>query len=359
VAAVEPPSTVAPPASEPPAATPAEVLPRANAAPTPEPAPPAPPPTAAPPPETPPAAVLAARQRARQQLAGGAREQALQTAATALRTAPTDRDLAGIVDQILRDARTQAERGRAEAARLNLSPASSSTLRRAGEQEAEARRLERRADGRIAAARAFWAARDLYGQAAAEAARAAAQPPAAVPTPAPRPADTPPVQQAAVNPPAPVEPPRPAPNPAPPAPQPEERRPASPPAAEPDRARPDPERAPAPASIAQDQQAVRMALGRYEAAYESLDIAAVRQVHPSLTAQQSAALARTFSDSRSYQLDIEDAQIDVEGTTATVTCRVRRTFIPKTGRSVSNVVPTVIRLARRGNAWIVTDVTAR
>jgi hypothetical protein len=104
---------------------------------------------------------------------------------------------------------------------------------------------------------------------------------------------------------------------------------------------------------------VRTALSRYEAAYESLDIAAVRQVHPSLTAQQSGALARTFADSRSYQLDIEDAQIDVDGPTATVTCRVRRTFIPKTGRSVSNVVPTVFRLSRRGNAWVVTDVSAR
>ena len=108
--------------------------------------------------------------------------------------------------------------------------------------------------------------------------------------------------------------------------------------------------------LAKEEQGIRQALREYEAAYESLDAAAVLRVQPSFTTKQADQLAKAFSEYRSYNLTIEDVQISLQGQRATVSTRVTRGLTPKVGRAQTVTGATIFLLEKRGTVWQIVGV---
>ena len=105
--------------------------------------------------------------------------------------------------------------------------------------------------------------------------------------------------------------------------------------------------------------AIRELLRHYVEAYRARDISAVAKVMPSLTQQQLRALERDFSNFRSYHVEIADERIAVDGSTATVTCRVVRSFVSRTGTDGGNTVPSLFHLRKGGGAWVIESLQSR
>jgi hypothetical protein len=98
-----------------------------------------------------------------------------------------------------------------------------------------------------------------------------------------------------------------------------------------------------------DEAAIRATLHAYEAAYSTLDADAVVRVYPSVNA---AALRRSFRDLNGQSVQIEPGQIAVNGSTATVSARVRQSFTPKAGSGRSDVVNSTFRLQKVNGGWL-------
>jgi eukaryotic-like serine/threonine-protein kinase len=328
-------------------------------------------PTAAPPPAPAVEADTAAAQQlasrldtiratARQQIAAGQRQAALETLVTGLALAPKDEEIGAIVDELVGGARRAASQARASATRRGGAAGGSREFRDAEAQERDAE-TNLAAGDRGAGIRALWAAASLYNK--VPDVRVSSTPqrpapslpapstvqtePAAPPKSAPQPAVTPPL-------PPPPEPVRPSPTaekPAPPvvsAAPPPVTKPEAPPAKEP---------APDPRVV--DQNAIRETLRRYTAAYESLDSDAVGRMMPWLTSDQLRLLARDFASYRSYSAEIRNERITISGATATVTCDVVRRFETKTGVAGGNTSQTTFHLRRSGSGWTIERLESR
>ena len=294
----------------------------------------------------------AVRVGARQQIAAGQRQPALDTLVRGLALAPKDPELNALVDELTRVARRTATEARAAATLRGSSPRSAVAFRDGQAREREADRLLR-ADERVPAIRAFWAAASLYNKSPDVTAQ--------TPSPAPAPPTRPSVESVApptakptsptvLTPPSPPEAvktvPAPVdtftPTPATPTPEP----PAAP-------------RDPAPDRVDADLSAIRETLRRYTQAYQSLDSQAVGKMMPSLTPDQLRSLARDFANYRSYMVEIRDECIAVDGLTATVTCEVVRSFETRNGVAGSNSVESIFHLRRSGLGWTIMRLQSR
>jgi hypothetical protein len=111
--------------------------------------------------------------------------------------------------------------------------------------------------------------------------------------------------------------------------------------------------------VRDESQAVLEALGRYDAAYESLDVAALLRVFPSLGREQIDQLRRTFAGMTSYEVDTSNVRVDVEDDLAIVLATVARRMAPRVGSPVSTQTETEFRLRRQGADWIIVGVSAR
>ena len=60
-----------------------------------------------------------------------------------------------------------------------------------------------------------------------------------------------------------------------------------------------------------------------------------------------------------YGVEIDNVRISVSGASATVACRVKRTFTPKVGKANEQTVPTVFHLQKVGSSWVITSVDTR
>ena len=301
-------------------------------------------------PERPPAheqQLVTLRATARRQLTAGRPQEALDTISAGLVLDASDPDLRALVDDLARAARRSVNASRAAAANIGVTEASSADLRDARSREREADALER-SGNRAATIRALWMAAALYDR-TVKGASARSVPPE---TPAPAAAATQPgvtgapqperVQSPAVSPLAPGTLP-PAPELPPPTPPPQPAKPA----------------APAVDARGADMAAVRELLRRYVEAYGARDIGAVARVMPSLTEQQLRSLERDFSNFRSYHVEIADERIAIDGATATVTCRVVRSFVSRTGANGGNTVASVFHLRKGGGAWVIESLQSR
>lgn len=111
-----------------------------------------------------------------------------------------------------------------------------------------------------------------------------------------------------------------------------------------------------PAALAQPGAAaadtgVREALQRYASAFESLDVAAVKKVQPSVPAEN---LARAFKDMRELKVTIDEVRVlSSDGTTARVSCKVTQALTPKVGSKQNTAVTRVMRLRRNADAWVI------
>jgi eukaryotic-like serine/threonine-protein kinase len=292
------------------------------------------------------------RRLARQQLAAGARPQALATAMSGLELAPRDKELTRVVNDLSNTARTSAQRSRQLAQAAGPAAVASPQFRDAEARQDLAARLgkDRQVENSL---RAYWEAADLFAAAAAAGkSSAAADPkkgqPTATPPPAPAVASvgatapqTPAVSVSA--------PPASAP---PAATTPAIERPASPttppaPATSPQA--PPPARRPV-APAANEENLIRSTLQTYVQAYSTLDAGMVKRVFPAVDA---TALAQAFAQMRSQHIEIEREQIAVAATTATVTCQVRQHFEPKAGRVNDSVVTATFALQKTGAGWVI------
>jgi ketosteroid isomerase-like protein len=113
------------------------------------------------------------------------------------------------------------------------------------------------------------------------------------------------------------------------------------------------------ANVISDQDAVRDALRRYEAAYRALDVNGILQIYPSLGRDQADQLRRTFATVTQYDLEIRPSQIDVQADTATVRATLARRITPRVGSPVASEVATEFRLRRAGGVWSIVGVAAR
>jgi len=77
---------------------------------------------------------------------------------------------------------------------------------------------------------------------------------------------------------------------------------------------------------------------------------------PSLTVVQ---LEPSFAALRSYQLDLVDPRVSIEGNIAEVTCVRNVTVRPRVGSAKNVSAKTTFRLRRAGAAWIIEKVADR
>ena len=86
-----------------------------------------------------------------------------------------------------------------------------------------------------------------------------------------------------------------------------------------------------------DSDAILDALRRYQAAYEALDVSRLQQVFPSLAPDQVEQLQRTFLGMATYEIQVRNARVDVQGDVAIVHGLVSRRMVPRVGgRPVTN-----------------------
>ena len=100
-------------------------------------------------------------------------------------------------------------------------------------------------------------------------------------------------------------------------------------------------------------------LRRYADAYGSRDVAAVKQVLPSLSVQQLRGLEKDFSDYRSYSVDIADPRISVDRETAVATSQVTRSFVTRSGVAGGHTIATTFRLRKIDGSWVIERLESR
>jgi hypothetical protein len=110
-------------------------------------------------------------------------------------------------------------------------------------------------------------------------------------------------------------------------------------------------------TTAGDESAVRRALRSYEAAYETLNVAAAAEVWPSVDRQK---LARAFATLKSQGLDFQSCNIDVKDGSATAYCRGTYEYVRKVGNPSPLVADQqwTFRMRRAGGTWKIDDVNA-
>jgi serine/threonine-protein kinase len=281
------------------------------------------------------------RATARRQLKAGRPQEALDTISAGLVLNASDPELRELVDDLARAARQSVTASRAATAKVGVTEASSADVREARGREREAEALER-SGNHVAAIRALWTAAALYDRSAKAASTRSL--PAAPAAAAPQPGVTGPPQPSRVQspavvplPPGMLPPATDLPLPAPP-----------PPTAKP--------AAPAVDPRAADLAAIRELLRHYVEAYAARDVNAVAKVMPFLTQQDLRQLERDFSNYRSYRVEIADERIAVDGATATVRCRVARSFVSRTGTERGHTVQSLFHLRKAGGAWVITSL---
>jgi serine/threonine protein kinase len=108
-----------------------------------------------------------------------------------------------------------------------------------------------------------------------------------------------------------------------------------------------------------DSEAILDTLRRYDASYESLDVAALLKVFPSLGNDQVEQLRRTFAGMATYEIDSSISRVTVANNGATVLARVARRMTPRVGRAVVSDVEMEFRLQRAGADWVIVSVSVR
>lgn len=116
-----------------------------------------------------------------------------------------------------------------------------------------------------------------------------------------------------------------------------------------------PSTAPAPPP---DRARIDEVLGRYRAAYESLDAGAAQAVWPTVDA---GALTRAFGNLSSQSLAFDQCDVAVNGDEAQASCSGRATYVPRVGGSDPRTVWLVwtFTLRRSASEWTIADVETR
>jgi hypothetical protein len=107
-----------------------------------------------------------------------------------------------------------------------------------------------------------------------------------------------------------------------------------------------------------DVQAVERLIGRYRAAYESLDAAAARRVYPKVN---SDALSRAFSQLEQQGLSFDRCEIGIYGALAQASCNGTARYVPRTGSKTPRIDRRqwTFRLRKGSDEWAIDSVEVR
>lgn len=130
--------------------------------------------------------------------------------------------------------------------------------------------------------------------------------------------------------------------------------PPAPPAAPPPAA---PPTAPTVTASGDEVGEIYRALGRYERAYERLDVTATAEVWPTV---ERRALARAFAMLKSQNIALEGCTVDANGATALATCEGQVQFVRVVGSGTPRTEPQrwTFWLRKAGDTWQIEDVRA-
>jgi hypothetical protein len=113
----------------------------------------------------------------------------------------------------------------------------------------------------------------------------------------------------------------------------------------------------AASAVRDDRVAIRAALSRYEAAYNRLDVNAVRSVWPSL---DQRALARAFDNLNAQRVSLQACNVDVSGNTARANCSGNASWTPKVGGGERSAARKwTFDLSDSDEGWRIVHVQAR
>ena len=114
-------------------------------------------------------------------------------------------------------------------------------------------------------------------------------------------------------------------------------------------ARPTPTQARPPAADP-EVTAIQSRLNSYAAAWQSLDLNAIKDSHPSVPLRK-----RDLNNFKSYSVNISGCNIDVSGSSAVARCRVSRNVTLSNGQT-QTVNGSGFRLSKQGGKWVVAEL---
>jgi ketosteroid isomerase-like protein len=233
--------------------------------------------------------------------------QALNTAVAGLQLEPEDPVLRSVVDRLLSEAQSSAQRANTRASNAGAATLARKTFSEAVALEDEARRSKRKPT----AIQSFWNAEGRFDLAAQQAANEQARLKQEADEAKKKKGDD----------------------------QQQNKPPAEPP--------------PAVNRMEQERARIEATLRRYEAAYDNLDAEAVKAVYPGAPSD----LGRKFAGYEFYRLEMycekEKIELSADMAAATAPCRLGHYFKPKGAKEEQQRTRPVFTLQKRGETWII------
>lgn len=96
--------------------------------------------------------------------------------------------------------------------------------------------------------------------------------------------------------------------------------------------------------------AIQSRLNSYAAAWQSLDLNAIKESHPSVPLRR-----RDLNNFKSYSVNISGCNIDVSGSSAVARCSVSRNVTLSNGQT-QTVNGSGFRLSKQGGNWVVAEL---
>ena len=118
-------------------------------------------------------------------------------------------------------------------------------------------------------------------------------------------------------------------------------------------------REPQPPAQADNRGAIQQALNRYAAAHASLSAAQVASIWRTMNAQQIRSLDNGFREQNSHTVSLSNCSIKDSGDRGTAQCMLRRQISFKNGQRFDRSNAATFELEKRGNDWVITEVTVR
>jgi serine/threonine-protein kinase len=105
------------------------------------------------------------------------------------------------------------------------------------------------------------------------------------------------------------------------------------------------------------QRGIMDALQRYETAYDTLNVSAVRAVYPGAPDE----LPRIFAQYEFYRLEMicDRTEVSPDYSAAGVVCKMSHYFQPRVGRSQQQTQTQEFRLEKQGSAWVIVRIQRR
>ena len=104
------------------------------------------------------------------------------------------------------------------------------------------------------------------------------------------------------------------------------------------------------------ERAISELLGRYTDALEGRAMARLKRVWPGLGGAQERAIADEFRNARAIAVSLSDVNTDLEGDSASVTCRRSYRLETQDGQRLESDTRTVFALRRDGGQWVIESV---